>query len=52
MSPSDYTYDAQTGEFATVPGAITVPAATFAQLADGAYAVTPGRVTLTVSGTV
>ncbi|MBQ4341389.1 MAG: DUF11 domain-containing protein [Clostridia bacterium] len=52
LSPSDYTYDAQTGEFATVPGAITVPAATFAQLADGAWAVTPGRVTLTVSGTV
>ncbi len=52
LSPSDYTYDAQTGRFATVPGAITVPAASFARLQDGAYAVTPGRVTLTVSGTV
>ena len=45
--------NAATGQFATVPGVITVPAAAFTQnAATGAYAVTPGTVTLTVSGTV
>ena len=52
-TPAQYTYDTATGQFATVPGVITVPAATFTQdAATGAYAVTPGTVTLTVSGTV
>lgn len=52
-TPAQYTYDAATGRFATVPGVITVPAAAFTQnAATGAYAVTPGTVTLTVSGTV
>ena len=52
-TPAQYTYDAATGQFATVPGVITVPAAAFTQNATtGAYAVTPGTVTLTVSGTV
>ena len=50
---TDYTYDAATGEFATVAGAITVPAATYVQDATtGAYAVTPGSAILTVTGTV
>lgn len=49
----DYTYDEATGEFATVAGRITVPAATFARdPVTGAYTVTPGTATVTVSGTV
>ncbi len=50
---TDYTYDAGTGLFATVPGRITVPAATAAQNpTTGAYTVTPGVATLTVTGTI
>lgn len=50
---TDYTYDPDTGAFATVPGRITVPAGTFAQANDtGAYAATPGTSTLVVTGTV
>jgi len=49
----DYTYNEATGEFATVAGRITVPAATFAQdPVTGAYTVTPGTATVTVTGTV
>lgn len=48
----NYTYNEVTGTFATVAGQITVPAATFAQNADGTYAVVPGTATLTVTGTV
>lgn len=51
-SPADYAYDAITGEFSTVPGVITVPAAVFTRAADGSVGVTPGRTTLTVSGRV
>lgn len=49
---SDYTYNETTGVFATVPGRITVPAATFAQGTDGVWVTTPGTATLTVSGTI
>lgn len=49
---TEYTYNAATGEFATVAGQITVPAATYTTDASGAVTVTPGSVTLTVSGTV
>lgn len=52
-APANYTYDAGTGAFATVPGQIAVPAATYTQdAATGAYTVTPGVGTLTVSGTI
>ncbi|HAS37206.1 MAG TPA: hypothetical protein DCS04_01080 [Ruminococcaceae bacterium] len=52
-SGTDYTYDQSTGEFVTVAGKITVPAATFVQdSVSGAYSVTPGATTLTVTGTV
>lgn len=47
-----YTYDQATGTFATTAGTITVPAATFTQQPDGSYVVTPGEVTLVVSGTI
>ena len=51
-APTQYTYDAATGQFATVAGVITVPAATFTQNAAGAYSVSPGTSTLTISGTI
>lgn len=47
-----YTYDAATGNFATAEGVITVPAATYTQQTDGSFTVTPGSVTLTVTGTL
>ena len=50
---TDYTYNAVTGQFNTVPGRITIPAATFAQCVEnGDWTVTPGETVLTVSGTV
>ena len=48
----NYTYDAATGLFTTVPGQITVPAATYTQNTDGVWVITPGTVVLTVTGTV
>lgn len=48
-----YTYSSETGAFATVPGQITVPAATFTRNPQtGAWTVNPGVSTLTVTGTV
>lgn len=49
---TNYTYNQSSGEFATVAGQITVPAATYAQNTDGSYAITPGVSVLTVTGTV
>ena len=48
----NYTYNQPTGQFDTVAGQITVPAATFIQNQDGSYTVTPGTATLVVVGTV
>ena len=48
-----YTYAITEGDFATVPGVITVPAATYTQdPVSGVWSVTPGVTTLTVSGTI
>lgn len=47
-----YTYDETTGAFATLPGQITVPAASFVQNPDGTWTVTPGTSVITVTGTV
>ena len=47
-----YTYDETTGLFQTVPGQITVPAATFTQSTTGEHTVTPGIATVTVTGTI
>ena len=48
-----YTYAITEGNFATVPGVITVPAATYTQdPASGVWSVSPGTATLTVTGTV
>ena len=49
---TDYTYNEPTGEFATVAGVITVPAATYEQRADGSFEIVPGSATLVVNGTV
>lgn len=50
---ANYSYNAATGVFTTVPGAITVPAATAAQdAATGEWVITPAAVTLRVTGTV
>ena len=49
---TDYTYNDLTGEFATVAGVITVPAATYEQQPDGTVAILPGTATLVVNGTV
>ena len=49
----EYTYDNVTGEFATLPGNIAVPAATFTQdPTTGAYSMAPGVTVITVTGTV
>lgn len=47
-----YSYDETTGAFATLPGQITVPAASYTQNADGTWTIEPGTATLTVSGTI
>lgn len=48
-----YTYNEATGEFATLPGVITIPAAIFSQDAEtGIITTTPGTSLLTVTGTV
>lgn len=52
-TPDGYTYNAATGDFATVPGVITVPAATYTQNpVTGEWSVTPGTAILEVTGTV
>lgn len=50
---TEYTYDEATGAFATVPGNILVPAATYTRNpTTGAWSVTPSVSTLVVVGTV
>ncbi len=51
-SPADYSYNQTTGLFTSVPGRITVPAATFTQNPDGSFTVTPGEATLVIVGTI
>ena len=49
----NYTYSEVTGEFATIPSQITVPAATYTQdPVTGEWIVEPGVGILTVTGTV
>ncbi|MBQ3938715.1 MAG: hypothetical protein II724_05140 [Clostridia bacterium] len=45
-----YTYDEATGEFETMPGVLSIPAASYARGSDGSVTVTPGKAVLTVSG--
>ena len=49
---TDYTYNAQSGEFSTVPSLITVPAAEYTRAPDGTVVISPSAVTLTVTGTI
>ena len=50
---TEYTYNAGTGLFTTIPGQITIPAATYAQDAEtGIWSITPGTGILTVRGTL
>jgi hypothetical protein len=50
---TNYTYSETTGEFASLPGQITVPGATYAENPEtGAITVTPGVTVITVTGTV
>lgn len=50
---TQYTYNETTGEFATLPGAITVPAAQYVQdPVTGVYSTVPGVAVITVTGTV
>ena len=50
---TQYTYDGTTGAFATVPGQITIPAATYTQdPATGEWSTQPGTAVLRVTGTV
>lgn len=50
---TEYNYNPTTGLFSTVPGNITVPAATYTQNpVTGEWDITPGSVTLTVTGTI
>ncbi len=50
---TQYNYGAASGNFATVAGQITVPAATYTQSAlTGEWTITPGVSTLTVTGTL
>jgi len=52
-APANYTYDESSGLFTTVPGQITVPAATYTRDdTTGAWVVNPGVSVLTVTGTV
>lgn len=49
----EYSYDAVTGVFSTVPGVINVPAATYVQdPTTGAWNVTPGQAVITVTGNI
>ena len=50
---AQYSYSELSGEFATLPGVITVPAASASQDAStGVWTMTPGETVLTVTGTV
>lgn len=50
---TNYTYNEANGEFATVAGQLTVPAATFTRdTATGVWSITPGTSELVISGTI
>ena len=50
---TNYTYNEETGEFQTIAGAVTVPAATYEQDAtNGNYIINPGVSVVTITGTV
>lgn len=53
VETGNYSYNAETGAFATIAGRVTVPAATYTQdTATGLWSVTPGVTVLTVTGNI
>ena len=48
----DYTYNEQTGTFATTESRITVPAATFVRQPDGSFIRIPGEAVLVITGNI
>ena len=48
----NYSYDEATGAFATLPGQISVPAASYTRNADGTWTVEPGKASLVITGTI
>ena len=51
--PANYTYNENTGEFATVAGQVTVPAATYVQDSQtGVWHIIPGVSTIEITGTL
>lgn len=49
----EYSYDTLTGVFSTVPGVISVPAATYVQdPTTGAWSIDPGQAVVTVTGNI
>lgn len=52
LPAESYTYDESTGLFQTNSGVITVPPATFAQSDTGEWQITPGVVSINVTGTL
>lgn len=51
--PTNYTYNETTGMFRTIPGAVTVPAATYTQNSEtGEWGTSSGVSTLIVTGTI
>lgn len=52
LPAASYSYEEASGSFATVAGAISVPAASFSQAHDGSWMTTPGITVLTVSGSL
>lgn len=53
QSPTNYSYNSATGVFASSAGQITVPAASYTQNAStGEWTLTPGTVTLTITGRI
>lgn len=53
VAGTDYTYNAVTGEFATVADVVSVPAATYTQdPVSGAWNIIPGQAVITVTGNI
>ena len=50
VSGVNYSYDETSGSFATLPGQITVPAASYTRNADGSVLTVPGTALLEIKG--
>lgn len=52
LGAEEYSYNEETGEFATTASIVTVPAATYTQGTGGEWIVTPGTAVITITGTI